>query len=232
MNRDLKGSLTGRVVWIWLSMPALLVAQVTFAQPWEGQELEPGQQPAPQQEPAPELQGEVEPERAQMPQDVEAPAERPRGLNAGDWTLSLGGNLLHDSPGRTSSFTRFDADLRLSWNYADDLRLTGLFGVKLTDPGMDEFNLKGRATYHLEVEDNPRFVPYFGGGLGFARLSNGRSETGPGFHGVGGIEFFLTPADTAGTSVFIEYSPEFLFFGGDIGTSFRNTVMAGLSFHW
>lgn len=231
MNSGMKRLRVGRFAAVWMAMPALLIAQASSAQPWQGQELELPQETDADVDTQADVNLDVEEPQRPEPTDV-PPLDRPRGLNTGDWTLSFGGHLVHDSPGRTSSFTRFDGEVRLGWNYAEHLRLTGIFGVKLMDPGMDEFNFRGRATYHVEVEDNPRFVPYLGGGLGFARLSNGRRETGPGFHGAGGLEFFLAPEQSPGTSVFVEYSPEFLFFGGDIGTSFRNTVIAGLSFHW
>lgn len=91
-----------------------------------------------------------------------------------------------------ASDTDFGLGARLLANIEDaNLEFVGSFDLYFPDEPLDFWEINGNVFYHFHLPENPSVLPYLGGGLNVARLSNGFDETEAGLNLGGGIRFPL-----------------------------------------
>lgn len=90
------------------------------------------------------------------------------------------------------SETDFGLGARLLANIEDaNLEFVGSFDLYFPDEPLDYWEVNGNVFYHFHLQENPSVLPYLGGGLNVARLSNGADNTEAGLNLGGGIRFPL-----------------------------------------
>lgn len=72
-----------------------------------------------------------------------------------------------------------------------NLELVGSFDLYFPDGALDFWEVNANTFYHFHLPDNPALLPYLGGGLNIANLSNGTDVTEVGVNLGGGIRFPL-----------------------------------------
>lgn len=79
---------------------------------------------------------------------------------------------------------------RVLLNISDtNLETVGSVDVFFPDGDVDWLDINANIFYHFHLADSPSVVPYAGGGLNLARLSNGGSNTEAGLNLGGGLRF-------------------------------------------
>lgn len=69
------------------------------------------------------------------------------------------------------------------------LEAVGSFDHYFPDGPVDFWELNANLFYHFHVAGTPRVLPYAGGGLNLAHISNGDGDTEPGLNLGGGVRF-------------------------------------------
>lgn len=90
--------------------------------------------------------------------------------------------------------TEYDAGIgaRVLGNVENmNLEVAGSFDLYFPDGRVDFWELNGNAFYHFHLPENPSVLPYAGGGLNVAQLSNGMDNTELGLNLGGGVRFPL-----------------------------------------
>ena len=72
-----------------------------------------------------------------------------------------------------------------------NLEFVGSFDLYFPDGPIDFWEINGNLFYHFHISNNPSFLPYVGGGLNIASISNGGDTTEAGLGLGGGIRFPL-----------------------------------------
>lgn len=72
-----------------------------------------------------------------------------------------------------------------------NLELVGSFDLYFPDGPNDFWEVNANTFYHFHLPDSPSVLPYVGGGLNIARLSNGGESTEVGLNVGGGVRFPL-----------------------------------------
>lgn len=72
-----------------------------------------------------------------------------------------------------------------------NLELVGSLDVYFPDGPTDFWAINANSFYHFHLEDSPSVLPYVGGGLNIAQVSNGEDATEVGVNIGGGVRFSL-----------------------------------------
>lgn len=72
-----------------------------------------------------------------------------------------------------------------------NLEIVGSGNLFFPDGNIDYWEVNGNLFYHFHLEENPRVLPYVGGGLNISRVSNGFDNTEAGLNLGGGVRFPL-----------------------------------------
>lgn len=98
------------------------------------------------------------------------------------------------------SETDFGLGARMLANLEDvNLEFVGSFDLYFPDGPSDFWEINGNVFYHFHLPESPSILPYLGGGLNVAQVSNGADNTEAGLNLGGGVRFPL-----ANVSPFIE----------------------------
>ncbi len=101
------------------------------------------------------------------------------------------GQVYVGAQGSWGSETDFGVGGRVLGNIEDaNLEAVGSFDVYFPDGG-SFWTVNANLFYHFHLEENPSVLPYLGGGLNIATVSNGDSQTEAGLNLGGGIRFPL-----------------------------------------
>lgn len=70
-----------------------------------------------------------------------------------------------------------------------NLELVGSFDLYFPDGPLDFWEINANTFYHFHLPENPAILPYLGGGLNLANISNGADNTEVGVNLGGGVRF-------------------------------------------